>query len=34
MMSYVILKTLSGKAKEVSVVTYIVGALFLLKYIM
>jgi AGZA family xanthine/uracil permease-like MFS transporter len=34
MMSYVILKTLSGKAKEVSIVTYIVGALFLIKYLM
>ncbi len=34
MLSYVILKALTGKAKEVHPVTYIVGILFILKYIM
>ena len=32
-LSYVILKVASGKAKDVSVMTYIVGAIFLLKII-
>ncbi len=34
MLSFVILKALSGKAKEVTIVTYIVGALFIVKYLM
>ena len=34
MLSYVILKVLTGKAKDVHPVTYIVGILFILKYIM
>ncbi|MCD6398070.1 MAG: NCS2 family permease [Spirochaetaceae bacterium] len=33
MLSFIILKVLTGKAKEVHPVTYIVGILFLLKYI-
>lgn len=32
MLSYIILKVLTGKAKEVSLVTYIVGILFLIKF--
>ncbi len=34
MLSFVILKVLTGKAKEVHPVTYIVGILFIIKYIM
>ncbi|MDA3939371.1 MAG: NCS2 family permease [Spirochaetia bacterium] len=34
MLSYVILKALTGKAKDVHPVTYIVGILFILKYIL
>ena len=34
MLSYVVLKVLTGKAKDVHPVTYIVGILFILKYIM
>ncbi len=33
MLSYIVLKVFTGKAKDVSVVTYIVGILFLIKYI-
>ncbi|MBI9097821.1 MAG: NCS2 family permease [Spirochaetaceae bacterium] len=33
-LSYVILKVASGKAKDVSIMTYIVGAIFLLKIIL
>lgn len=32
MLSYIILKVLTGKAKQVSLVTYIVGILFLIKF--
>jgi len=32
MISYVILKALSGKHKEISLVMYILAALFLLKF--
>jgi len=34
MLSYVILKVLTGKAKDVHPVTYVVGILFILKYIL
>ena len=34
MLSFVILKVLTGKAKEVHPITYIVGILFIIKYIM
>ncbi len=34
MLSYLALKVLTGRSKEVHVVTYVVGILFLLKYIM
>ncbi len=34
MLSYVILKAFTGKAKEVHPVTYIVGILFILKYVL
>ncbi len=34
MLSYIALKALTGKAKDVHVITYIVGILFLLKYIL
>ena len=34
MLSYVILKTLTGRAKEVSPVMYIIAAIFVLKFIM
>lgn len=34
MLSYVILKVLTGKAKDVHPVTYIVGILFILKYVL
>lgn len=34
MLSYIVLKALTGKAKDVHPVTYIVGILFILKYIM
>ena len=33
-LSYIILKVASGKAKEVSIMTYVVGAIFLLKIIL
>lgn len=33
MLSYIVLKVLTGKYKEVTATTYIVGILFLLKYI-
>jgi AGZA family xanthine/uracil permease-like MFS transporter len=34
MLSYIILKVFTGKAKDVSVVTYAVGILFLIKYLL
>jgi adenine/guanine/hypoxanthine permease len=34
MLSYIVLKVFTGKAKEVSIITYIVGILFLIKYLM
>jgi len=34
MLSYIVLKALTGKAKDVHPVTYIVGILFILKYIL
>jgi len=33
-LSYIILKVASGKTKDVSIMTYIVGAIFLLKIIL
>ena len=32
MISYTVIKVFSGKAKEVSVLTYVISALFLLKF--
>ncbi|ADK82049.1 NCS2 family permease [Sediminispirochaeta smaragdinae] len=34
MLGYIVLKVLTGKAKDVSVVTYIVGILFLIKFLL
>ena len=34
MLAYIVLKVLTGKAKDVHPVTYIVGIFFLLKYIL
>lgn len=34
MLAYIVLKVFTGKAKDVSIVTYIIGILFLIKYLL